>query len=326
MPSRAELVNRANVMGLDPTNYPNDSKLEQKVIWLETNASTMAGTLAAGTLTVDGDLADGDQVLIGTAAQGGVTYTFKTALTGAKATAVLTSDATAPSDGDTVTINGKTYTYKTTLSNPVQMDEVLIGASAAAALDNLKLAINQGGTAYPTAVDNSGQGTTWSTGTVRHSNVIATTNTNTEQTIEARDFGTAANAYTTSETSSHLSWGGTVMSGGVANVLNEVLLGANAAASLDNLKLAINNSATEGTQYSFGTKAHPLVDATTNTDTTQLVTALNMAVGEDISTTDPVDAGTHLSWGATTLASGVADQNAVNATAVAQTSGGKNVG
>lgn len=325
MPSRAELVNRANVMGITASNYPNDSKLEQKVIWAETNASTMAGTLAYGTLTVDGDLTAGDQVLIGTEAQGGVTYTFVASLTGAKATGTITTtDVFA--DGETITINGVTYTMKATLSSPTQAYEVLIGASAAASLDNLKLAINQGGTAYPTAVDNSGVGSTWSTGTVRHPHVTATTNANDSQVVEAREFGTAAHLFDTVETCANASWGATKMSGGVANVLNEVLLGANAAASLDNLKLAINNSATEGTQYSAGTKAHPLVDATTNTDTTQLVTALNMAVGEDISTTDPVDAGTHLSWGATTLASGVADQNAVDATAKAQTSGGKNVG
>ena len=320
MPSRAELVNRANVMGLVASDYPNDSKLEQKVIFLETQASTMAGTLAYGTVTGSGVALDGETITIGTAAQGGVTYTFKTALTGVKATGLLTSDATAPSDGDTVAIEGFTYTFKTTLSSPAQAFEVLIGASAAAALDNLKIAINDsGGT----------EGTEYSVGTYAHPLVTATTNTNTTQVVEAREFGTRANEYSIVENSTHLAWGsskmGTVVTtevAGVANVVNEILIGANAAASLDNLKLAINNSATEGTQYSFGTKAHPLVDATTNTDTTQLVTALQMANGEDLSTTETM---TDWAWGATTLASGVADQNAVDATAKAQTSGGKNV-
>lgn len=320
MPSRAELVNRANVMGLDPSSYPNDSKLEQKVIYLETNASTMAGTLAAGTLTSDATAqADGDTVKIGD-----ITYTFKTTLTGVKATGLLTSDATAPSDGDTVTIEGYTYTFKTALSSPAQAFEVLIGASAAAALDNLKIAINDsGGT----------EGTEYSVGTYAHPLVTATTNTNTTQLVEAREFGTRANEYSLGETSSHLSWGaakmGTVVTtevAGVANVPYEVLIGGSAATMLDNLKVAINNGATEGTNYSFGTKAHPQVTADANTDTTQVVTARDMAVGEDISTTDPIDTGGHMSWGATTLASGVADQNAVNATAAAQVSGGKNVG
>ena len=316
MPSRAQLVLWANNIGLDPADYPNDSKLEQKLLFLAKQASTMAGTLAVGTLTASGSLTDGDQVLIGTSAQGGKTYTFKTALTGVKATQTLTSDATAPDDGDTVTIEGVTYTFKTTLSSPAQAFEVLIGASAAIALDNLKIAINDsGGT----------EGTEYSTGTYAHPLVTATTNANTTQIVEAREFGTAPNAYATTEDSSHLSWGATALSGGVANVVNEILIGANAAASLDNLKLAINNSATEGTQYSFGTKAHPLVTATTNTDTEQTVEAIYMANGEDLSTTDPVDTGTVLSWGAATLASGVADQNAVNAASAAQTSGDKNV-
>lgn len=324
MPSRAELVNRANIMGLDPANYPNDSKLEQKVIYLETNASTMAGTLAAGTVTSSGVAVAGETITIGSK-----TYTWRAALTGVKATGLITSDATAPSDGDTVTIEGRTYTFKTTLSSPAQMNEVLIGVSAAVALDNLKLAINQGGTNYPTAADNSGEGTTWSTGTKRHPLVNATTNTNTTQLVEANEYGTAANRYILAETSTHLAWGATTMGtvvttevAGVANVLDEIVIGGSASISLDNLKSAINGTAGEGSTYSAGTKAHPEVIAGAKDATTLVVTAIDMAVGEDVATTETM---TNWAWGATTLASGVADQNAVNATAKAQTSGGKNV-
>lgn len=303
-------------MGLDPSTYPNDSKLEQKVIWLETNASTMAGTLAAGTLTTTGSAsADGDQVLIGTAAQGGITYTFKTALSETKASSTLTN-ATSFSDGETVTIGERTYTFKTALSSPAQKNEILIGANVATSLDNFKIAVNaSGGT----------EGTEYSVGTTAHPHVTATTNGNSTQVIEAREFGTLANTIPTAETCATGSWTGETLSGGVANVPNEVLLGADPATMLDNLKVAINAGATEGTNYSTGTRAHPLVTAGANADTTQVVTAINMAVGEDISTTDPVDADSRLSWGATTLASGVADQNAVDATAKAQTSGGSNV-
>jgi len=327
MPSRAELVNRANVVGFDPTTIPNDSKLEQHIIYLETNAATMAGTLAVGTLTQSGPAAAGDQVLIGTAAQGGITYTFVTALTGVKATGLITSDATAPDDGDTVTIEGKTYTFKTTLSSPAQANQVLIGISAAVALDNLKKAINDSGT----------EGTHYSTDTVAHSLVTADANTDTTQVVTAKIFGTAPNFYSLAETSAHLAWGsakmGTVVTSevaGVANVVNELKLTGVAETELNLLKDAINNtelldSNLEGTNYSWGTRAHPLVTATTNGATTQVVAARDMAVGEDLSTTDPVDGGSVLSWGATTLASGVADQNAVNAVAKAQTSGGKNM-
>lgn len=318
MPSRAELVNRANVMGLDPTNYPNDSKLEQKVIWLETNASTMAGTLAAGTLTTTGTFSDGETVTIGTSAQGGKTYTMKTALSETKASSTLTSDATAPSDGDTVTVDGITYTFRTALTNTVGAPyEVLIGASAAAALDNIKSAVNA----------SAGEGTTYGTGTLAHPTVTAEANANTTQEFTAKRFGTYANGFITVENSTHLAWDDTTLGGasatpGVNAVPNEVLIGADAAASLDNLKSAINDTGTEGTHYSTGTAANPLVTATTNADDSQIVAAIDMAVGEDTSTTETA---TNASWGATTLASGVADQNAVNATAKAQTSGGANV-
>lgn len=308
MPSRNELVIRGNAVGLTASNYPNDSKFEQKILYLEKNGTTYTETLGTGVLTVDGDLTTGDQVTIGN-----TTYTFKTALTGVKATGLITSDATAPDDGDTVGIEGVTYTFKTTLSSPAQRNEVLIGVSAAVALDNLKIAINaSGGT----------EGTEYSVGTTAHPLVTATTNTNTTQLVEAKEFGTLPNQYALSESSSHLAWGSTKMGtvvttevAGVANVVNEVLLGANAAASLDNLKLAINNSATEGTQYSYGTKAHTQVTATTNTDTQQTVVARNAAFDNaSIATTDPTDAGTHLAWGATTLASGVRGVAAVNTT------------
>ncbi len=308
MPSRNELVIRANAVGITPSNYPNDSKLEQKVLYMEKNGTTYSETLGTGVLTGTGDLANGDQVTIGNR-----TYTFRTNLTGVKATGLITSDATAPTDGDTVTINGKTYTFKDTLSSPAQANEVLIGISAAVALDNLKIAINaSGGT----------EGTEYSVGTVAHSDVTATTNTNTTQVVEARQYGLKGNTFTLAESSSHLAWGastmGTVVTtevAGVANVQDEVLLGANLAASLDNLKLAINNEATEGTQYSAGTKAHEQVTATTNTNTQQTVAARNAAFDNaSIATTDPVDGGTAMSWGATTLASGVRGVAAVNGT------------
>lgn len=65
MASRNELAMRAHVVGLDPATIPNDSKLEQKVLWLERYATTLTGTAAASTLTSDNtELADGDTVTI----------------------------------------------------------------------------------------------------------------------------------------------------------------------------------------------------------------------------------------------------------------------
>lgn len=309
---RNELVNWANSLGFDATTITNDSKLEAHLKYLQNNGTAVSGTLATQTLTSDATAqSDGDKVTIGS-----VTYTFKTALSETKASGTLTSDTTAPSDGDTVTIDGITYVFRTTLSNTTGAPyEVLIGASAAAALDNLKSAINDTGT----------EGTHYGAGTQAHPTVTATTNTDTTQLVVAKDFGTYANAFITVENSSHLSWGGSTLSGGVAPVANEVLLGANAAAMLDNLKSAINDSGTEGTHYSTGTQAHPQVTATTNTDTTQVVEARDYAVTNgSIATTDPTDTGSHMSWGSTTLASGVLDTNAVDATSVAQAGSGTN--
>lgn len=53
-------------------------------------------------------------------------------------------------------------------------------------------------------------------------------------------------------------------------VPNEIKIGASAAVTLDNVKLAVEAGAGAGTVYSTGTQANPLVEATTNTDTTQL--------------------------------------------------------
>lgn len=310
MPSRNELVIRGNAVGLTASSYPNDSKFEQKILYLEKNGTTYTETLGTGAFTIAGaDVAAADTITIGSK-----TYTFVTALTGVKATSVLTSDATAPSDGDTVSIEGITYTFKTTLSSPAQAFEVLIGASAAAALDNLKIAINDtGGT----------EGTEYSVGTYAHPLVTATTNTNTEQTIEARDYGTRANAYRTSENSSHLSWTSTVMAGGVANVLNEVKIGSSAAETLDFLKDAINNTAVtgaEGTAYSAGTKAHPEVTATTNTDTAQTVAARNSAFDNAKIAISATGSG-NIAAGAASLASGVRGVAAVNTTTAAGSAG-----
>jgi hypothetical protein len=119
------------------------------------------------------------------------------AVTGAAATTTLTSDATAPSNNDTVTIGATVYTFKTALSTgPTVPFEVLIGISAAVALDNLKSAVN--GTA--------GAGTTYSTGTTAHPSVTATTNADTTQLFVAITFGAADNVLVSTEASTHLSF------------------------------------------------------------------------------------------------------------------------
>ena len=129
---------------------------------------------------------------------------------GVSATGPLTSTGVAPANNDTVTIGSTVYTYKTTLTGAAY--EVLIGTSAAAALDNLKSAINA----------TAGAGTTYGTGTVAHPTVYAVTNTNTTQVVVAKLGGTAGNSIASTEVSAQLSWGGATLSGGSSNATRNV--------------------------------------------------------------------------------------------------------
>ena len=288
MPSRAELNIRAKVVGVVSANYPNDSKFEQRIIYEEKNAAAETGALATGTLTSDAT----NVTALDTVTIGAKTYKFVTALTEVKAAQTLTSDATNVDDGDTVTIDAVTYTFKTTLStNPTKPFEVLIGTDAATSLDYLLMAINAtGGT----------EGTEWSTGTTAHPSVTATTNANTTQIVEAKVPGTNGNKISVAETSAHLSWGAAKLASGVNPIANEVVIGSAAADTLDNLKTTINGTG-QGTTCSTGTVASDEVTATTNSDTQQVVQAIQYGSGNTIASTE---ASTHLAWGATTLASG----------------------
>lgn len=244
------------------------------------------------------------------------------------------SDAGVTTGAATVTIGAITYTVVDELSENYGADaiayQVKKGANEAAMLDNLKLAINGTGTA----------GTNYSTGTVAHQYVIATTNTDTAQTITSRAVGDAAftttiNALATTETMANTAWadatfgGGTGASNpavttdaatitigdvtytavlelsetsGATAVPYQVLWVTSEAVFLDNLKLAVNASGLAGTEYSTGTYEHPQVYATTNTNTTQLVVSKTTGTaGNSIATTETL---ANYAWGAATLASG----------------------
>ena len=89
----------------------------------------------------------------------------------------------------------------------------------------------------------------------------------------------------------------------------DVKIAASEALSLDNLKLAINATGEgDGTDYHAGTLAHPLVIATTNTDTTQVIRAkiIGTAPNAYATTETCATAG----WGAGTMGGGVAVTNA----------------
>lgn len=118
------------------------------------------------------------------------------------ATGTLTSDNTAPSDGDTVTIGTKVYTFKTTLT-PTE-GQVLINSTADAALLNLIRAINHSGT----------PGTDYSVAAANAFVSAATSVTSHAFAVTALSPGPAGNSIATTETSAHLSWGGATLTGG----------------------------------------------------------------------------------------------------------------
>ncbi len=166
MPSRNELNMRAAAVGLDPSTIANDSKLEQKVLYLEKNSSTVTGTAP---------------------------------------TTTLTSTGTA-GNNETFTIGSRTYTMKTTLTGAA--NEILIGASASVSLDNIKAAIN--GTGTP--------GTDYSQSTVRHPNVTAGAKNATTLVIASTDTNTSG-AIATTETMANFAFTGAALSAGTLGAI-----------------------------------------------------------------------------------------------------------
>ena len=226
-------------------------------------------------------------------------------------------------EADTVTIGSIEYTAVASLSAPTVANEVMIGASAAEFLDNLKSAVNQ----------SAGSGSAYSVGTVKNPIVVATDNTDTTQKFIAREPGTAANTADTTTTAVTLSFEDTTLGGGTGSsvpgvnaetvviggktysfvdvlsetngataIVNQVLFGADSTTALDNLKLAVNAEGTAGSSYSTGTIKNADVLATTNESNAQTFEALvSGSAGNAITTTTTIVNG---SFGGATLSGG----------------------
>lgn len=121
---------------------------------------------------------------------------------GTKATGTLTGTLNF-ADSETVTINGKIYTFQTSLTNAD--GNVKIGADLTASLTNLFNAINR------TA---GVPGTDYAVATVAHTTVEAVSHNATTLVVRSRRTGTAGNAYGTTESATNASWGGATLSGG----------------------------------------------------------------------------------------------------------------
>jgi len=189
----------------------------------------------------------------------------------------LTGISDAPADDTTVKIGTVTYTFKTALT-PTE-GEVLIGISLETALANLVSAIMHTGTPdtdYSCAAANT---------------LFTAVTTATELTATAILRGTVGNGATyeiLAGAGSNLTASGALATGGVDDTITidekvytfkgvlgttegNVLVGATAADSLDNLKLAINSTVV--TEFQYCAAINPSVEATTNTDTVQTLSA-----------------------------------------------------
>lgn len=120
----------------------------------------------------------------------------------AKATGTLTSTGNFTND-QTVTVGGKVYTFKSTLTNT--NGNVLIGADRTASHANLKAAINL----------ESGAGTTYAAATTINANVTATSADATTTVVEAKVAGTAGNSIASTSTQSNAAWGAATLAGGL---------------------------------------------------------------------------------------------------------------
>ena len=121
------------------------------------------------------------------------------------ATATLTN-ATNFIDTETVTIDGKIYTFQTALTDV--NGNVLIGATVALSHENLRRAINLDGVA----------GTNYATSMTLHPTVSAT-DTATTTIVTAKVSGTAANAIAVSQATATASWSSALLVGGAGDIV-----------------------------------------------------------------------------------------------------------
>ena len=184
------------------------------------------------------------------------------------ATATLTN-ATNFLDTETVTIDGKVYTFQTSLTN---VDgNVQIGASVALSHENLRRAINLDGVA----------GTNYAAATTLHPTVSAT-DTATTTIVTAKVSGSAANAIAVSETASTGSWSGATLAGGAGDA---VILAAGELPG--NTTAAVGVVTTLGTVVAFhsGTFGNHILDTVTGPTAISPKNLLTVVEG---STRDPI--------------------------------------
>lgn len=114
----------------------------------------------------------------------------------------VATGVTTPTDGDTVTIAGQTYRFKTTIA---AIGDIHINGSLTNALTNLKSAINGTGTA----------GTDYYTGTPVNLYVTATASTATTISISSIESGSVGNLLAVASSATNIAWATATLAGGV---------------------------------------------------------------------------------------------------------------
>lgn len=133
-----------------------------------------------------------NDVYVGVATRPAVIANIKTSLEAAGWTATelfpfSVLQNAVPANNETVTLDGKVYTYKTVINNGVD-GEIAVGVDAPTSIANLKAAVNLG----------AGAGTAYSSATTLNTNLRAGILTSTTLTIEQKVI--AAGPYNVSET------------------------------------------------------------------------------------------------------------------------------
>lgn len=189
MASRAELNTLATSLGIDPSAIPNDSKLEQKIIWtLKNQSAAVSGVAATTTLTSTGVAGNNETMTIGTRV-----YTFKTTLTGAADEILIGAAATNTLDNIKDAINGTSVsggpgtTYGTgTKRHPLVTAGTKTATTVVIAASDINIG---GGTATPTTetmANFSFTGANLSAGTI---GILADNTTGTKFTRDALSGG-----------------------------------------------------------------------------------------------------------------------------------------
>ena len=256
-----------------------------------TSGTPVNAVAAARVLTVGGTPAEANTVSLD-----GVVYKYRAAIgDGVFATQTLTTTDVFH-EGDTVTIgattSAKTYTITATIT---AANSVKLTAAAETTIDNLVLAINGG----------TGAGVNYGSGTVAHTIFSASKATAATMLVTAKVKGFAANIATT-QVCTHATWGAATATGGVdPQAANDVLIGANAEAAIDNLVLAVTKGANIGVKYGTGTVANPFVTAAKASVATMTATARE--AGTSGNAIVIAKAGTNLTWAssAVLLAGGI---------------------